>query len=433
MKKVIVIGSGAGGATIAKELQGKFNVTIIEEGIDFKPFTFNLKMFENLRKTGLLFDERFIQIPFPVIRIRKTEDKMVLVNGVTLGGTTTISTGNARRMDNDLKKIGINLDREFSELYAEIPVKTDHQKKWRDITKTLFEICEKMGLDPMPTPKMGNYENCTGCGRCILGCTQDVKWDSRKFLKIAFDNGSNVIKGCRVLNLSNDLVRKRIKVTGVYAKSGLYTKFYPAEIIVLAAGGFGTPQILLNSKINFEPRLFVDPVLCVAAEYRECRQFQEVQMPFIVQKEHFILSPYFDYISFFFNRKWKLPSKDIISLMIKLADTPEGTISQKKISKKLSELDKKRMDYGINICKDILYNLGLKKERMFLGTVNAGHPGGMLPLTVREAESFHNKNLPENLYIADATLFPCSLGNPPILTIMAIAKRVSKIISDKYL
>ena len=70
---------------------------------------------------------------------------------------------------------------------------------------------------------------------------------------------------------------------------------------------------------------------------------------------------------------------------------------------------------------------------MFLGTINAGHPGGMLPLTEREAESLHNKNLPENLYIADATLFPCSLGNPPILTIMAIAKRVSRIISDKYL
>jgi len=433
MKKVIVIGSGAGGATIAKELQGKFNVTIIEEGIDFKPFTLSLKIFENLRKTGLLFNEKFIQIPFPALRIRKTEDKMSLINGVTVGGTTTISTGNARRVDNDLKKIGINLDREFVELYNEIPIKTDHQKRWHDITKTLFQICKRTGLDPIPTPKMGNYEKCTGCGMCVLGCTKDVKWDSRKFLKIAFDNGSNIIKGCRALNLSNDPAKKRNKVTGVYAKSGLYTKFYPADIIVLAAGGFGTPQILLNSKITVEPRLFVDPVLCVAAKLSECRQFQEVQMPFIVQKEHFILSPYFDYISFFFNKKWRLPSKDIISLMIKLADTPEGSVSQKKISKKLSELDKKRMDYGINICKDILYSLGLKKENMFLGTINAGHPGGMLPLTENEAESFHNKNLPENLYVADSSLFPDSLGNPPIFTIMAMAKRVSRAISDKYL
>jgi hypothetical protein len=61
--------------------------------------------------------------------------------------------------------------------------------------------------------------------------------------------------------------------------------------------------------------------------------------------------------------------------------------------------------------------------------MNAGHPGGMLPLTRREAETFHNERLPENLYVADATLFPTSPGNPPILTIMAMAKRVAGICS----
>ena len=35
--------------------------------------------------------------------------------------------------------------------------------------------------------------------------------------------------------------------------------------------------------------------------------------------------------------------------------------------------------------------------------------------------------LPESLYVADASLLPRSLGNPPILTIIAMAKRVSKI------
>jgi choline dehydrogenase-like flavoprotein len=53
----------------------------------------------------------------------------------------------------------------------------------------------------------------------------------------------------------------------------------------------------------------------------------------------------------------------------------------------------------------------------------------MLPLTQREARSFHHDGLPENLYIADATLIPEALGNPPILTIVAIAKRISKLIA----
>jgi choline dehydrogenase-like flavoprotein len=59
--------------------------------------------------------------------------------------------------------------------------------------------------------------------------------------------------------------------------------------------------------------------------------------------------------------------------------------------------------------------------------MNAGHPGGMLPLTAQEALTMHNSRLPDNVYVADATLFPDSLGNPPILTIMAMAKRVARV------
>ena len=65
MKKAIVIGSGAGGATVARELQGKFEVTILEAGREFRPFSYSLKPLAGLRKTGLFFDEREIQLLFP--------------------------------------------------------------------------------------------------------------------------------------------------------------------------------------------------------------------------------------------------------------------------------------------------------------------------------------------------------------------------------
>jgi choline dehydrogenase-like flavoprotein len=56
----------------------------------------------------------------------------------------------------------------------------------------------------------------------------------------------------------------------------------------------------------------------------------------------------------------------------------------------------------------------------------AGHPGGMLPLTAAEAASLHPARLPTNLYVADASLLPRSLGNPPILTLLALAKKVAR-------
>jgi len=424
MKKVIVVGSGAGGAAAASKLQGKFNVTILEAGREFKPFSFSLSALEKLKKTGLFFDEREIQILFPSMKVQKTEDRMVMVSGAGLGGTTTLSAGNALRQDKGLKELGIDLEEEFRELYREIPITDNHQNKWRDTTKRLFEICREMELNPRPIPKLGDYKNCTGCGRCVLGCRYGVKWDSRQMIAAAQDAGAELTTGCKVL---------KVVVENGYAK-GVQTKkgFYPADIVVLAAGGFSTPVILQNSGIECESRLFVDPVLCIAAEHKGSLQNKELSMPFAVQREHYILSPYFDYLSFFFNKGWRYPASDTLSLMIKLADSNTGSIDKNNISKTLTGIDKERLQEGAGICREILDRYGIKKDDIFLGTINAGHPGGMLPLTSQEAETFHNPRLPENLYVADATLFPESLGNPLILTIMAMARKVGKIIVERF-
>ena len=421
MKHAIVVGSGAGGATVAKELQGRFEVTVLEAGEAFRPFALGLPAIERMKKVGLLFDERELSLIFPTIQVRKTPE-MVLVNGIGLGGTTTICTGNALRMDRDLRALGIDLDAEFQEVYREIPITTVHQKRWHRHTRRLFEICREMDLDPQPTPKMGDYEKCIACGRCVFGCTRGAKWDSRQFLQIALERGARVVTRCRV----ERVVIENGRATGVEARKGWARQFYPADLVVLAAGGFATPVILQNSGIPCESRLFVDPVLCVATKSDGVLQHRELEMPFVVQRPHFILSPYFDYVSFPFNKMWRYPAKDILGMMIKLADSPAGTISKRSLGKALTDKDKQRLSEGVEICREILCRFSGKQDHIFLGTINAGHPGGMLPLTEQEAESFHHQRLPSNLYVADATLFPQSLGNPPILTIIAMAKRVSR-------
>jgi hypothetical protein len=113
--------------------------------------------------------------------------------------------------------------------------------------------------------------------------------------------------------------------------------------------------------------------------------------------------------------------------MIKLADSNSGNISGKKVQKGLTDKDQKGLKEAVDLCTEIFQRWGIKKDNLFRGTVNAGHPGGMLPLTEREAKTMHSDRLPENLYVADASLFPKSLGNPPILTIAAMAKRVSQL------
>jgi len=423
MKRAIVVGSGAGGSTVARELQGSFQVTVLEAGGSFHPFTRNLSMIEKVKKSaGLFLNERQIQWFFPTMRIDKTADGMVLVKGIGEGGTTTLSTGNAIRQDHDLKAIGIDLDAEFLQLSREIPIYVDHQDRWHAPTQEAYSVCQDLDLQPQPIPKMIRRERCAGCGRCVLGCPRGAKWDSRDYLSQAIEKGAELVSRCKVQKVAIE----QGQAIGVVATNGGHTRLYRADLVVLAAGGFGTPIILQQSGIECHPSLFVDPVLCVATRWEKALQNREMPMPFAVQRERFMISPYFDLVSFFFNRTWGYPAGDIFSLMIKLADTNTGTVSPGKVRKPLLEIDQVRLQEAVNCCKTILRKMGRKDDDIFLGTLNAGHPGGMLPLTERESQTLHHECLPPNLYVADATLFPNSLGNPPILTIVALAKRIGK-------
>lgn len=426
MKTAVVVGSGAGGAAAADVLQGAFEVTVVEAGGEFRPFSGNLAATSRWKKLGLFLDERMIHLLFPAMRIIKTKE-MVLVRGHGLGGTTTISAGNALRLDGDLRRLGINLDEEFEAIHREIPVSTAHERHWRPATRRLFEICLDLGLAPQPLPKMGDYGRCRHCGRCILGCPSGVKWDSRRYLDSALAKGTKLVSGGSVTRV----LLENGKARGVEFRTGLRKKALEADLVVLAAGGLGTPLILERSGIPCEPRLFVDPVLCVAAEWPGSGLDREVSMPFVVEREGYIISPYFDYLSFFFNSKWSYRPGNIMSLMIKLADRPEGSITAHGVRKALHPEDKAKLEEGVALCRKLLDRLGIPEDKTFLGTINAGHPGGMVPLTEQESASFHPGILPENVYVADASLFPDSLGKPPILTIIAMAKRVGRICREE--
>jgi choline dehydrogenase-like flavoprotein len=423
MNKAVVIGSGAGGAMCANELQGRFQVTILEAGREFHPLAASLPLLEKLRNTRLLFDEREIGWIFPAMTIRKAGAGMILVSGRGTGGTTTISTGNALRLDGDLRALGIDLDEEFAELAGEIPLFADHQRTWSPLTRNFFAISREMKLEPQVMPKMGDHARCRSCGRCVLGCPHGVKWDSRRLLAQAQRKGARLLTGRR----AEKVIHADGRARGVLARRGLKREWFPADLVILAAGGLGTPQVLQDSGIACEAALFVDPVLCVAAEMQGSFQNRELPMPFAVQKKGYIISPYFDHLSFFFNRDWRHPAGNIYSLMIKLADTNRGGIQRGRVRKMLTAADRERLQEAADTCAEMFLRAGVDKGRLFFGTLNAGHPGGMLPLTAAQAGTMRDPRLPENLFVADASLFPAALGNPPILTIMALAKRIARL------
>ncbi len=431
MSRVLVVGSGAGGATVARQLAGRHAVTVLEAGGHFRPFGGNIERLSRARATGIFVDERIIRLLFPAMQVRQASaprgtDRLVLVNGVGLGGTTTIAAGNALRCDEGLKARGIDLDDEFEELGREVPVTTEHRARWTPMTERLFDACEALGLGPAPLSKLGDYSRCRRCGRCVLGCPAGAKWDARRFLDDAVARGARVATGWTVEALALDGHRAR----GVRARRGLRRTTFEADVIVLAAGGFGTPAILERSGIRCEPRLFVDPVLCLAAPLRGAGLDREISMPFAVERDGYFVAPYMDWLSFFFNPRWRDPPGDIVPLMVKLADDDSGRVGPRRIEKDLTARDRDRLREGVALCSEILERIGAPRATHVLGTLNAGHPGGGLPIT-RGAGAFHDERLPDNVWVADASLFPEALGHPPILTVMAVAKRVARLIAEQ--
>jgi choline dehydrogenase-like flavoprotein len=421
--RAVVVGSGAAGATAARELAGAgHEVVVLEAGRSFRPFSGDVHRLARLRASRLFFDARLVSALFPPMRIVMGAGRMPLVYGLGTGGATTLTAGNGLRIDDALADVGLDLGPESDELEALLPLSTDHDDRWRPSTRALFAACDELGLEPRVMPKLVAFSRCRRCGRCILGCRYGAKWDARDFLGDAQERGASLMTGAPVERLA---LEGREAAGVVVCRRGR-RRLIEADLIVLAAGGLGTPRVLERSGVATDRRLFVDPVLCVAGLLPRARQDAEIPMPFFVERERYVVAPYFDYLSFFFDARWRHPAADILPLMIKLADVEHGRVSATRVDKALTAVDRGRLEEAVEVCRAILMRCGVASRSIFLGTVNAGHPGGTLPLTTRTATLLHDARLPRNVYVADASLLPKSLGKPPSLTIMALALRVAR-------
>jgi choline dehydrogenase-like flavoprotein len=395
MKRAIVVGSGAGGATVAKELAGYFDVTVLESGGAFRPLATTLPALEWVKRSHLLLDPRQIQMFYPAVRVRKT-DGMFVVTGAGLGGSTTIGTGCALADGAPLKALGIDLDREFEETTREIPANTDHSTRWLPSTRRLFEICADMRLHPRPTPKAIDPEKCRLCGRCTLGCPRGAKWDSRRYLDQARRSGVRVLTGCHVERIDV----KNGQATGVHTHCGLVGRFLAADLVVLAAGGLGTPAILQRSGIRNRASA-VDTMLCVGAQFQDALQCHEIPLPFVVERPGYFMSPYFDLFAFLFSRSCRHAARHTVALTATMSN-PEA------------------LQNALALTEEIFERMGAGEPAS--GKVTAAHPRGALALTSRD---LHPPELPANVWAADASLLPASASGPQMLTIIALAKRIA--------
>jgi hypothetical protein len=155
-------------------------------------------------------------------------------------------------------------------------------------------------------------------------------------------------------------------------------------------------------------------------------------MVWFAKRDHYILSPYFDLLSYWFHKPWKsVPVEDGVGMMIKLADTENGTVNADgTVVKSLTDADKKHLEYAKVEAKEIMEASGVTGPYID-GLVHGGHLGGTVPLTKNDIETMHPSQLPRDLWVADLSLMPRSQGLPTMLTTAALALRVARKIAEE--
>jgi choline dehydrogenase-like flavoprotein len=428
--RAIVVGSGAGGAIAARELaQNGFDVLILEAGKPFRSLTRKVSWLSSLRGSWLIKDENYIKRIFPHYGVTRASDDLVIFRGVTEGGCTSISCGGMVRAENGLKEIGLDLIAEFEEIEQTLQINPIPRNKWRPLTRQMYDKAEQLGYAPKPTPKVDDLSKCIGCGYCELGCMTGAKWDSRRLYKDYLNKGISLQTNTPV----QKVLLEGKRACGVLVSRGSSTEQVNADVVVLSAGGIGTAQILCASNLPPKDRLWVDVVLTVGGVSKGSRMLNEPPMAWFIQKDRYILSPYFDLLSFWFHKPWKdVSAQDRVGLMIKLADTEQGSVAADgSVTKPLTKTDWAILDKAKAEAKQIMEASGVSGPFVD-GLVHGGHLGGTAPLTKNDVEAMRPSWLPRDLWVADLSLMPRSQGLPTMLTTLALSLRVArKIVQEK--
>lgn len=415
----IIVGSGTGGATLARELSLKNKkVLVLEKGKLESSFG---KFKDALR----YYDHNKLLIP------AKSKEGIIIWRGIMAGGSGFVATGNFNRaMEKEFRELGIDLSEEFVEAEREIKVAPMSERLLSPGGRTIRKAASELGYDMELMPKGINTKKCIKCGNCSLGCASGAKWTPLAYLEEAVANGAEVWYDTSV----KKVLEENGTAKGVAVVKGNKEIFIEGNKIILAAGGIGTPVILNASGIkNAGSNLFIDTFVIVYGKHEAFNLLREPQMSLVYLKSHsegFILSPHVNHprLVKFMEAGVKglvMNDKRTLGIMVKISDEPVGRVYENgKVSKKVTKKDRGKIHNGSKMAREILEKTGVGYRNIIETGPSGAHPGGTAAMGKIVDSDFETKI--SNLFVCDASVFPTSPGLPPMLTIIALAKKLAK-------
>lgn len=325
----------------------------------------------------------------------------------------------------------MNILPELLEASTELDVSYFPKKLWGHSTKLIAKAADELNYVIEPMPKFIEFQKCKNCGLCVNGCIHEAKWDSTKFIsQIDSLENTTIIDNFEVTEVLHEN-NKIVGVKGINKENK--EEIFKSKIVTVSAGAINTPIILKKSGIeNVGNELFFDIFTTIGGYLKDANLKRELMMGVKAEFGPYFLTPHYSMqlLPLIQEKGIDATDKDVIGLMLKFADTIEGKIDENgNIEKKLTPKDIQLIKKGYEKALKILEKVGVEKESIVATSLKGAHPGGTAAVGKVVNKQFETKI--NGLFISDASVIPEAPGRPPILTIVALSKKVSKIIDAK--
>lgn len=401
----IVIGSGACGATIAKELSAeKKKVLLLEKGA-YAPLR------DSIKGIASIADEVTVG------------DKMKAMRAIATGGSTGLYFAVADPPPLDaFRAVGIDLSAAYEKVRMQVPLDYLPDALLGEQVLRVRQSALDLGYHWNKNRMLIDQSKCNS------NYSHEAKWKARSFVEDAVRDGATLINHATV----RKIITEKSSAVGVEyrRKKGLkgfkVCRAYGTKI-VLAAGSLASPEILRKSGIDdiADKGFFCDPAFALFGTVPEMKG-----------KDNFIGSMSTDYeddislgdgnmtkslykLFVFSNFKLRrlFSFSRTIGVGVKLKDAMGGRLlKDHRYNKQLSNAEYMKLKKGEDAAAKILKSAGARI--IFRGKLVAGNPGGMVRIQEHLDGNLETKY--RNLHVCDASVLSEDMRVTPTLTLLCL-------------
>jgi len=416
---VIVVGTGPGGATVARDMARKQKkVLMLEWGPGDAP------------NGGIVQSVMEMLMPFKSLLL--TPQLLGMVRGICTGGSSIYYYGTSYPIPFEMFKAkGVDLKEADNEVRKDLPfIGPLKEHMITTMAKTMRESAQDLGYNWKPLDKYIIQDKWSPDYKWGVNDPRDIKWSSLMWVRDALKDGATLLNHAKVVRV---LLENKKAVGVEFKMKGTMYRAY-GSTVVLAAGGIGSPCILRATGIkDVGNDFFFDPLITICGEHKYITKENEMPMQCgcAFPDDEYLMTdmalPLWLHENIFATEVFRFDQlfkgKKTFRIMVKSKDALGGRLTDGgQVLKILGSKEKKKLLHGKERARKILEHAGCHS---IYGTYYfAAHPGG----TVKLGE-FVDSNLKtqfDNLYVCDCSVIPEAWGLPPVQSILALGRYLSK-------